>query len=102
MAMTYTVFGHRISSLNICNTYGLKEKDIARCYSDADADKDKASVLIESLIKAKTKEELSKEFCRRAGMRSHRNHTVQRPELAIQTIGCTDNKCDVETDYFRL
>lgn len=102
MAMTYTVFGHRISSRRICNTYGLKELDIARCYAEADADKDKASVLIERLINSKTQKERADEIGRRAGMRSHRKNILQAPELAIQAIRGAYIKDDVETDYFEL
>lgn len=90
--MTYTIFGNRISSRNICNRYGLTERDIADCFSDADEDVQKASMMIEEIIKTTPREELKREIGRRAGMR--RRMCVPKPR-PIETHG----KIDVETDY---
>ena len=68
--MTYRIFGLSMSSKRICDRYGLRETDIARCFADAEADRDKAAFLIENLIAAKPIEARSKEVGRRTAFRS--------------------------------
>lgn len=100
MAMTYTVFGHRISSLRLCNRYGLKESEIARCYDEADADKDRAAVLIERLIASKPESELAKEVGRRAGMRVYSKRHRPEDEMLIRLRGNSKTQYEAETDYW--
>ena len=99
--MTYNVFGLTMTSKWICDRYGLKESDIARCYEKADSDREVAAKLIETLITSTPETNLLKEINRRAGFR---RKCIYRRDSAENRLRLQrkerQSKIEVETDYW--